>query len=42
VLIDHGGQPSELIVGESSKGLKGHVATLQLPLVVLRKQQGAD
>src|SRR5207248_10952200 len=40
--VDHGGQPSGLIVGESWHRVKGHVATLQLPFVVLLKQQRAD
>jgi hypothetical protein len=41
-LVDDGGQSSGLIVDQSSQGLKGHVATLQLPFVVLLEQQRAD
>jgi hypothetical protein len=35
-------QPSGLIVDESTQRLKGHVAALQLPLVVLLEQQPSD
>jgi hypothetical protein len=40
--VDHGGQPSGLIVSEQLQAFKLHVTALQTPLVTLLEQQRTD